>query len=356
MWARQGVTVNRRKMYSRVPSEVSQSNAEAASTQQARIRPKSVGYLRVIAQMGRMRAIPALLTPVLWGASTARWQSETISIWWAAVLVLTYGALALACNYFGAYVDYLRHIRAEGQYSTAANVRSSMRPSPVGAFDGFDWMQQGLLRPETFLSLGLISVTIYVLAALWLGIFVGWPVWFFALISGLMCSVPQWPVVRFAGRFWWLGDLAFWLGLGVFPLLGTYFVLTGTITRLVLLIAFAPATFAWLAYQSYSFYSWRRDWRLRRRTLAVVFGPERGLDVAAIIAIAGFIALILLMATGAVPVWTILVLGAFPLFLRAFTRARVWPFSRQAGIGTVENAINAVILAGMLWLVPMWLI
>ena len=343
-------------MYSRVPSEVNQSSTDSAPTQQARIRPKGVGYLRVIAQMGRMRAIPALLTPVLWGASTARWQSETISIWWAAVLVLTYGALALACNYFGAYVDYMRHTRAEGQNSTAANLRSSMRPSPVGAFDGFDWMQQGLLRPGTFLSLGLMSVTIYALAALWLGIFVGWPVWFFALISGLTCSVPQWPVVRFARRFWWLGDLAHWLGLGVFPLLATYFVLTGTITRLVLLIAFAPATFAWLAYQSYSFYSWRRDWRLRRRTLAVVFGPERGLDIAAIIAIAGFIALIPLMATGSVPVWTILVLGAFPLFLRAFTRAREWPFSRQAGIGTVENAINAAILAGLLWLVPLWLI
>lgn len=343
-------------MYSRVPTEVSQSNADTAPTQQARIRPKSVGYLRVIAQMGRLRAIPALLTPVLWGASTARWQSETVSIWWAAVLVLIYGALALGFNYFGAYVDYLRHIRAEGQYPTATNTRSVRRPSPLGAFDGFDWMQQGLLRPETFLSLGLISVTIYVLAALWLGIFVGWPVWFFALISGLMCSIPLWPVVRFARRFWWLGDLAYWLGLGVIPLLGTYFVLTGTITRVVLLIAFAPATFAWLAYQSYSFYSWHRDWRLRRRTLAVVFGPERGLDVAAIIAIAGFIALILLMATGAVPVWTILVLGAFPLFLRALARARVWPFSRQAGIGTVENAINAVILAGLLWLVPMWLI
>ena len=343
-------------MVSRVPSKVRQSSADAARTQQARAGPKGVGYFRVIAQMGRMRSIPALLTPVLWGAATARWQSESISIWWAAVLVLTYGALALACNYFGAYVDYMRHIRAEGQHAMAPNLRSSARPSPVGAFDGFDWMQQGLLRPETFLSLGLISGTIYVLAALWLGIFIGWPVWFFALISGLMCSVPLWQVVRFARRFWWLGDLAYWLGLGVIPLLGTYFVLTGTITRLVLLIAFAPATFVWLAYQSYGFYSWHRDWRLRRRTLAVVFGPERGLDVAAIISISGFIALILLMATGAVPVWTILVLGAFPLFLRAFARARVWPFSRQAGIGTVENAINAVILAGLLWLVSMWLI
>ncbi len=343
-------------MFSRVPSDVHHSNADATPAQHARVRPKGVGYFRVIAQMGRMRAIPALLTPVLWAAATARWQFGTISIWWAAVLLLTYGALALACNYLGAYVDYRRQVRREGRHATAANVRNATRQAHGGPFDGFDWMKQGLLRPETFFSLGLMSATIYVLAALWLGIFVGWPVWFFALISALMCSVPLWPVVRFARRFWWLGDLAYWLGLGVIPLLGTYYVLTGTITRLVLLVAFAPATFVWLAYQSYGFYSWHRDWRLRRRTLAVVFGPERGLDIAAIISIAGFIALILLMASGAVPVWTILVLGAFPLFLRAFARARVWPFSRQAGIGTVENAINAVILAGLLWLVPMWLI
>lgn len=343
-------------MYSRVPSEVHQSNAEAARTQHARMGSRRVGYFRVIAQMGRMRALPALLMPILWGVATARWQTGTVSILWAAVLVLTYGALALACNYLGAYVDFRRHVRREGQYASGENVRNSTRPSPAWPYDGFDWMQQGLLRPQTFLSLGLTSGTIFVLAALWLGIFTDWPVWFFALISGLMCSVSLWPGIRFARRIWWLGDLAYWLGLGFIPLLGTYFVLTETITRLVLLIAFAPATFVWLAYQSYGFYSWHRDWRLRRRTLAVVFGPERGLDVAAIISIAGFIALILLMASGAVPVWTILVLGAFPLFLRAFARARVWPFSRQAGIGTVENAINAVILAGLLWFMPMWLI
>ena len=228
------------------------------------------------------------------------------------------------------------------------------QPKRLLLFDGYDWLQQGLLRAETFLSLGLMAGTIYLLAAVWLGFFVGWPFWFFALISGLLCSVSLWPIVRYARRFWWLGDLAYWLGMGVIPLLGTYYALTGAITRLVLYIAFAPATFAWLACLSYSFYSWRRDWRMRRRTLVVVFGPERGLDIATILSVAGFVALILLMATGAVPVWTILVLGAFPLFLRAFARARVWPFSRQAGIATVEHAITGVILAGLLWLAPLW--
>ena len=342
-------------MFNRIPSELRRSRADAAQTQQTRVGTKSVGYLKVIAQMGRLRAVPALLTPVLWGAATARWQVGTISIWWALVMLFSFGALALACNYLGAYVDYMRHIRSEGLYATPANERNSARPTLAGLYDGYDWMQQGLLRPETFLSLGLMSGTIYVLAALWLGFFIGWPIWFFALISGLMCSVSLWSVVRYARRFWWLGDLAYWLGMGVIPLLGTYFVLTGSITRLVLWIAFAPATFAWLAYNSYCFYSWHRDWRLRRRSLAVVFGPERGLDIAAILSIAAFIVLILLMATSAVPVWTILVLGAFPLFLRAFARARVWPFSRQAGIATVEHTINAVILAGLLWLVPLWL-
>lgn len=342
-------------MVSRIPSEAHRGSADAAQTHRAGIRPRGVGYFRVAAQMGRLRAVPALLTPVLWGAATARWQVGTISVWWALVMVFSFGALALCCNYLGAYVDYARHMRSEGQIATAGSGRDTARISQTALFDGFDWMQQRLLRPETFLSLGLMSGTIYVLAALWMGFFIGWPIWFFALISALMCGVSLWPAVRYARRFWWVGEIAYWLGLGVIPLLGTYFALTGAITRLVLLIALAPATFAWLANQSYSFYSWHRDWRLRRRTLAVVFGPERGLDIAAIIAIGGFIALILLMATGAVPVWTILVLGAFPLFLRAFSRSRVWPFSRQAGMGTVANAINGAIVAGLLWLAPMWL-
>ncbi len=342
-------------MFNPISSKLSKNRADAAPAQRARIGKSRVGLFRVIAQIGRMRAVPALLTPVLWGAATARWQVETVSIWWALVLLFSFGALALACNFLSAYVDYMRYYRIEGQSHAPANEQKVPRQTRPLLFDGYDWMQQGLLHAETFLSLGLMAGTIYVLAAIWLGFFVGWPFWFFALISGLMCSVSLWPIVRYARRFWWLGDLAYWLGMGIIPLLGTYFALTGAITRLVLLVAFAPATFAWLAYLSYSFYSWHRDWRMRRRTLVVVFGPERGLDIAAICSVGGFIALILLMATGAVPVWTILVLGAFPLFLRAFARARVWPLSRQAGIATVEYAINGVILAGLLWLVPLWL-
>lgn len=342
-------------MFSRVSSDLSKSRTDAPAAQPLRAGQANGSRWKIVAQMGRLRAVPALLTPVLWGVVTARWQLETISLWWGLMALLSFGALALSCNFFGAYVDYKRRLRFEGRSPAPSSRQSSTAQARTLLYDGYDWMQQGLLRAETFLSLGLIAGTIYVLAATWLGFFVGWPFWFFALNSGLMCSVSIWPVVRYARRFWWLGDAAIWLGMGVFPLVGTYFVLTGAVTRLALWISFAPATFTWLVHLSYCFYSWRRDWRLRRRTLVVAFGPERALDIAAIFSIAGFIALILLMAIGAVPVWTIMVLGAFPLFLRAFARARVWPFSRQAGIATVEHATGAALLAGLLWLVPMWL-
>ncbi len=343
-------------MFSRISSDLRKSRTGAPSTQGACAGTIRADFIRLMAQMARRgRVIPALLTPVMWGAATARWQVETVSIWWALALLFSFGALALTYNCLGAYVDFTRHIQLEGQPHAAAAGQGSQRQTRTLLFDGYDWMLQGLLHAKTFLSFGLMAGTVYVLAAMWLGFFVGWPFWFFAMISGLMCSVSLWPVVRYSRRFWWLGDLAYWLGMGVVPLLGTYFALTGIITRLVLWIAVAPATFAWLAYLSHCFYSWHRDWRLRRRTLVVVFGLERALDISAICSVGGFIALILLMATGAVPVGTILVLGALPLFLRAFARTRIWPFSRQAGIATVEHAINAVILAGLLWLVPLWL-
>ena len=342
-------------MYRHISSGLGRSEADALPARPLRAGKVGVGLFRAIAQMGRMRAVPALLTPVLWGAATARWQIETVSIWPALALLFDFAALAPACNFLGAYVDYRRHLN----FDTLSHAPESEQKPPLQSrslpFDGYDWMQQGLLRAATFLSLGLMAGTIFALASLWLGFFVGWPFCFFALLSGLMCGASIWAPIRYARRLWWLGDIAYWLGMGVFPLLGTYFALTGAVTQPLLWIAFAPATFAWLAYLSFSFYSWHRDWRIRRRTLVVVFGPDRGLDIAAIISVVGFIALILLMATGAVPVWTILVLGAFPLFLRAFARGRVWPFSRQAGIATVENAINGVVLAGLLWLIPLWL-
>ena len=341
-------------MYRQISSGLSRSETEAPA-QPLRTGKAAVDLFRLTAQMGRLRVVPALLIPVLWAAATARWQVETVSIWRALALLFCFGALALACNFLAAYVDYRRQSNIDALSHAPENEQKPPVQTRSLLFDGYDWMQQGLLRAATFLSLGLMAGTIFALAALWLGFFVGWPFWFFALISGLMCGASIWPNIRYARRLWWLGDIFYWLGMGVLPLLATYFALTGAVTRPLLWIAFAPSTFAWLAYLSYSFYSWHRDWRIRRRTLVVVFGPERGLDIAAIVSIVGFVALILLMATGAVPVWTILVLGAFPLFLRAFARGRVWPFSRQAGIATVEHTINGVILAGLLWLIPLWL-
>ena len=122
-------------MFNRLPSELRRSRADTAPTQQARVGTKGVGYLRVIAQMGRLRALPALLTPVLWGAAAAHWQVGTISIWWALVLLFSFGALALACNYLGAYVDYMRHVRNEGLNATPANERNPQRQSHGGLYD-----------------------------------------------------------------------------------------------------------------------------------------------------------------------------------------------------------------------------
>lgn len=342
-------------MFSRISASLRKSRARTLPTHPSRAGTYSASFIRLTAQIGRMRVIPALLTPVMWGASFARWQVESVSIWQALMLLFSFATLALAYNFLGAYVDFLRHIHVDGRLYAPTSGQSLNRQTRSLLFDGYDWMQQGMLHTETFLSFGLMAATIYVLSSIWLGFFVGWPFWFFAISSGVMCAVSLWPRIRYARKLWWLGDVAYWLGIGFLPLLGTYFALTGVLTRLVLWIAITPATFAWLASLSYCFYSWHRDWRLRRRTLVVVLGPERALDVSAMFSIGGFIALILLMATAAVPVWTILVLGALPLFLRAFARTRVWPFSRQAGIATVEHAINAAIVAGLLWLVPLWL-
>lgn len=342
-------------MFSRISAGLRKNRTGAEAAGQAHSRGFRVAALRLVAQMGRVQMIPALVMPVLWGAAFARWQVETVSIWRAFVVLFSFAALGLSYNFLSAYLDFRRHVQLDGRPQPPPPGTEPDRRLLAGLFDGYDWLQQGLLHRQTFLSLGLMSGTIFVLSAVWLGFFVGWPFWFFAGVSALLSAAALWPVLRYSRRFWWLGEVAFWLGLGVVPLVGSYFSLTGSVTRAVLWIAVAAATFSWLAAQSYTFYSWHRDWRLRKRTLVVVLGPERALDSAAMFAAAGFITLILLMATGAVPVWTILVLGAFPLFLRAFARTRVWPFSRQAGIATVEHAINATILAGLLWFFALWL-
>ncbi|MDE0179889.1 MAG: hypothetical protein OXL39_01000, partial [Caldilineaceae bacterium] len=175
-------------MYRHISSGLGRSEADALPARPLRAGKVGVGLFRAIAQMGRMRAVPALLTPVLWGAATARWQIETVSIWPALALLFDFAALVLACNFLGAYVDYRRHLNFDALSHAPESEQKPPLQSRSLPFDGYDWMQQGLLRAATFLSLGLMAGTIFALASLWLGFFVGWPFCFFALLSGLMCG------------------------------------------------------------------------------------------------------------------------------------------------------------------------
>jgi 1,4-dihydroxy-2-naphthoate octaprenyltransferase len=152
-----------------------------------------------------------------------------------------------------------------------------------------------------------------------------------------------------------IDDIGLLFALGILPVLSAVYAQTDTLTQTALIGSLTPAILTWLAFQSYNLYSWHRDWKLRKRTAVVVLLPQRAVDVATSLGVLAFAATILMVAWESLPVWSLLVLGALPTFLRAFARGHHQTIPRMEARQAINLSVSAAILAGLLSVVAFWL-
>jgi len=297
----------------------------------------------------------ALALPILWGLALAHWHGAALNGWSVALLLIANGAFCLGLSLAGSYTDFRRSLQGERivpedellPYQSAKENRPS-------AQDVFQLLHIGAVRPGTVRSLILLSLSICLLAYVWLGVLIGWPLLFFGIVSVLLAIVPLLPSIRYTRWLWLLGDLAVLIAVGLLPVFSAYYAQRESIDRWVLLSSAAPAVLAWLTFMTYNLLSWRRDWRLRRGTAVTIFGPERALDGAAVMGVAAFTSVLLLMALGALPFSSLLVLGALPNFLRAYTRNNKETVTHASAMYVIDRSAQATILAGLLWMLALW--
>lgn len=327
----------------------------AAAIGQAETGPALMAYglFAIFARLLRPALTTALALPILWGLALAHWHGAAMNGWSIALLLIANSAFCVGLSLAGQYVDFRRALKNDrAALSSEHFIGVEGQPPPLQ--DVFQLLHSNRVRPGAVRSLVFLCLWIAMLAYLWLSELVGWPLLFFGVLSVLLAAVSLLPVIRYSRWQWLLGDAAILVAVGLLPGLSAYYAHREVIDRWVLLASVAPAVLAWLTFMAYNLLSWRRDWRLRRGTAITIFGPERALDGAAVMGVASFTSVLLLMALGSLPLSSLLVLGSLPIFLRASTHTNQQPLTPASAAYVIDRSTQAAILAGLLWMLALW--
>ena len=316
--------------------------------------PTARGLFAIFARLLRPSLTTALTLPIVWGLALVHWHGSPLNGWSIALLLIANGAFCIGLSLAGHYADFQRALKTDRTALDSDLSASSDEGQHPPLQDVFQLLQARRVRPGAVRSLVLLCLSICLLAYIWLSQLIGWPLLFFGVLSVLLAIVSLLPAIRYSRWQWLLGDVAVLLAVGLLPALSAYYAHREVIDRWVLLASAAPAVLAWLTFMSYNLLSWRRDWRLRRGTAVVILGPERALDGAAVMGVAAFTSVLLLMALGALPLSSLLVLGSLPIFLRAFTHTNQQPLTHASATYVIDRSTQAAILAGLLWMLALW--
>jgi 1,4-dihydroxy-2-naphthoate octaprenyltransferase len=210
-------------------------------------------------------------------------------------------------------------------------------------------MGRGWVAPQTVRDVGRILLVIGGLCSLILALFAGWPILFFSGLSFLVLWTVIYMPLHYGYRGWGLSEGAIWLGMGVLPLLTGYYGQAGEISWLPVWAAGSFGLFSSLLFFNYNALHYRRDWLIHKRTLTVNLGLTRALDVTAIVTVAAYVLILLLVTLSHLPLWGLTALGALPVALGIFAQVDHKNLTPEACWWVYRTSVHAAWLTGVLF-------
>lgn len=286
----------------------------------------------------RAEATLALVMPVMVGAVLGWWQTGQFNL-----INLALALLGMAANAWG-----LSALREYHDYRFSQRPGAPRQPAdPIATAYGL--MGRGMVAPQTVRDVGRILLVIGALCALILALFAGWPILFFSGLGFLVVWTVIYMPLHYGYRGWGLSEGAIWLGMGVLPLLTGYYGQAGEIALLPVWAAGAFGLFSTLLFFNYNAIHYRRDWLIHKRTLTVNLGLPRALDVSALLTVAAYVLILLLVTLSHLPLWALTALGALPVGLGVFSRVDHNNVTQESCWWVYHNSIHATWLTGVLF-------
>ena len=310
---------------------------------QRRLFQPPKGSLALFVRLFRPAFTLALLTPVIAGAILSWWQNGP-----SAPLNVSLGLVGALCTQLGMNLlhEYFDYRTALGHNDLKFAHRLFATPYHLLMAEVLTGRQVCLIATSLLLGGALAyGVLIYL---------TGWPVLFFYALSTLLIFTYSAPPLRYGYRSWGIGEVGIFLGYGLLPLLGSYYIQGQTLSLLALWITIPFGMITLLLFAGYNFMHHRRDWLMSKRTFVVTAGPLRALDINALLILILYAAVLCIVSLAHLPVITLLTLAALPLALRPYQlRTEEWGLSE--GFQLYAITINAMLWTALLFCLSLWL-
>ncbi len=225
--------------------------------------------LRLFLQVTRARTLPVMIFPVVIGAVLA-WQQGATFQWGLFALALT-GALAahLGANVVNDVFDF---------GAGADQAARDMVPQGETVVTGSQFLLNSLLSIKTYRVLAVGCFAVALLCGIVLSFFRP-----FALVFGalgfLLAFFYVAPPLRLAYTGRGLGELDILISFGILPLVGSFYVQSGTVTLTALLASLPIGLYTLAVLYFHHFLHWRGDKEVGKVTPIVALG-EHGARVA----------------------------------------------------------------------------
>nr|BBH95837.1 1,4-dihydroxy-2-naphthoate octaprenyltransferase [Thermogemmatispora argillosa] len=283
----------------------------------------------------RARTLPVMAAPVVLGAVLA-WQ-EGYSFQWGFFLLTLVGALAahLGANVVNDVFDF-----AAGSDTQARQLQNEGQALATGS----QALLSGTASLAEYRRLWIILFAVALLCGLILSFWRPWVV-LLAIAGFLLAFFYVAPPLRLAYIGHGLGELDIFLSFGLLPLVGAYYVQTGSISLSAILAALPVGLYTMLVLYFHHFLHWRADRKVAKKTPVVLLGEVRARQLGAILL--GLTALLIVLD---------ILLGVFPWYaiLAALTVIPVYLVLRRAQgelkqyLALMAQNMNSNLLAALL--------
>ncbi|MBI3596451.1 MAG: 1,4-dihydroxy-2-naphthoate octaprenyltransferase [Nitrospirae bacterium] len=249
----------------------------------------------------RVPFLQASLIPVALG-STLAYRDGTFSwgLFW--IVVVAIGAINIATNLSNDYFDH----------RSGADERNT-RPTPFSG--GSRVIQEGRIPSETVFIAAMISYAVAILLGLYLTLLTDWRLLVFGVSGVVLSYFYTAPPLKLGYRGW--GEPLVGLLLGPLAVMGSYYVYSHTVTvpsfLLSLPIGFLIAAILYIN----EFPDADSDAAAGKRHWIVRVGQKKAVKGYFAILVAAYLSILLPVALGLLPAWTLLALASLPLAVPA---------------------------------------
>jgi 1,4-dihydroxy-2-naphthoate octaprenyltransferase len=234
--------------------------------------------------------------------TTIAWYDDSFNLWYSLLagfgLVLTHASVNIINDYF----DY------------KSGIDLATRRTPFSGGSGI--LPSGLLTPRQALWLGLSAFIITIPIGIYFIIVRGWQLLPLLVIAAIFILLYSPFIMKRPWPEWAAGA-----GLGALPILGLYFVQTGSYTWLAAVTSIPSFFLVHNLLLLNEFPDAEADVKANRKTLPLTIGKKNAAVFYALVAVAVYVWIIAWVAARVMPAWTLLALLTLPFTVRAIKGA-----------------------------------